>query len=68
MNSKDPKVNYRGRKLFLRANEIDIWSGIRPGVLLDEEQVAEKRAAREKMTIKDHAIAIPKAFISSLFV
>jgi len=65
--SKDPKVNYRGWKLFLRKHEIDIWSGIRDNVLLSEEEVAEKRAARDKMTLKDHVIEIPKSFISSLF-
>jgi len=66
--NKDPRINHRGWKLFLRANEIDIWSGIRPGVLLNEEQIAEKRAEREKLTTMDHIIAIPKAFATSLFI
>jgi len=66
--SRNPKVNYRGWKLFLRASEIDIWSGIRPGVLLTEEQQAEKRAEQQKMTTMDKILYVPKSFVYSLFI
>lgn len=66
--SRDPKVNYRGWKLFLRKDEIDIWTGIRPGILLSEEEQAERRAARHKMTMLDRILYIPKNLIFSLFV
>lgn len=66
--SNNPNINYRGWKLFLRANEIDIWSGIRPGVLLTEEEQAANREARANMTTADRIIAVPKAFVTSLIL
>jgi yeast amino acid transporter len=66
--SSNPKVNYRGWKLFLRANEIDIWTGIRPNILLTEKEQAEKREARAKMTVADRILHVPKAFLTSLVI
>lgn len=66
--SKNPKINYRGWKLFLHADEIDIISGTRPGVLLTEEQQAERRAERERRTWLDRILYVPKQLIYALFV
>lgn len=52
----------------MRANEIDIWTGIRPNILLTEEEQAEKREARAKMTVADRVLHVPKAFLTSLVV
>jgi hypothetical protein len=66
--SSNPNINHRGWKLFLRANEIDIWSGIRPGVLLTEEEQAAKREIRANMTVAQRILSVPKALVSSLIV
>jgi len=66
--SKDPKINHRGWKLFLRVNEIDIWTGIRPGILLTEEEQAAKRESKAKMTMVDRILYVPKSFVTSLII
>ena len=50
----------------MSANEIDIWTGIRPNILLTEEEQAEKRDADAKMTVVDRILYVSKAFLTSL--
>jgi len=52
----------------LRAHEIDIWSDIRPGILLTEEEQAAKREAKESMTMLDRILYVPKSFFTSLIL
>ena len=52
----------------MRVNEIDIWTGIRPGILLNEEQQAERREARGHMTMLDRILYIPKSFLTGLVI
>jgi yeast amino acid transporter len=47
--SKNPKINYRGWRLYVRTSETDVLSGIRDGCLIDPvegRRIREERARR----------------------
>jgi hypothetical protein len=65
--SKDPRLNHRGWKLYLRTEEMDVHSGIREGVLRTPEEVELLREKRRNTTILQHVLSVPKALWNSLF-
>jgi amino acid transporter len=65
--SKDPRINQRGWKPYLKIGEIDVDHGIREGILRTEDEVAaikEKRAARTPL---DKILAVPLGLWYNLF-
>ncbi|QDS69090.1 hypothetical protein FKW77_010119 [Venturia effusa] len=57
VTSKDPRVNHRGWKLYLKTSEIDVNSGIREGVLRHPDDVAAELEAKRTRTTKQKIIA-----------
>jgi amino acid transporter len=57
--SKDPRINHRGWKLYIRISEINVNAGIREGILRQSDEVAAIKAKRDARTTKDKILAVP---------
>ena len=65
--SKDPRINHRGWKLYVRTGEMDVHTGIRPGVLRTQEEIAELQEKRRNTSILQRILSIPLGLWRSLF-
>jgi amino acid transporter len=66
--SSNPKLNYRGWRLYVRTSEMDVLTGIRDGVLLDPAEgarIREEKAARPfTRKVMDVPMALYRALIN----
>lgn len=67
ITSKDPRVNQRGWRLYLKASEIDVNSGIREGVLRHPDDVAAEIEAKRNRTTGQKAMAPLHAIWEGIF-
>jgi amino acid transporter len=67
ITSKDERLNHRGWKLYLKAHEIDVNSGIREGVLRHPDDVAAEIEGKRNRTTGQKAMAPFKAIWEGLF-
>jgi len=65
--SKDPRVNHRGWKLYIKTSETDVDTGIREGVLKTPDEVQFELEKKRARTLKDKLLAIPLGLWNSLF-
>lgn len=59
--SNNPKVNYRGWKPYMRTHEIDLQSGMRENVLIENPE-PERRSS-----FAQEAVSFPKKVVNALF-
>ncbi|GME56874.1 Amino acid/polyamine transporter I [Neofusicoccum parvum] len=59
--SSDPRINHRGWRLWMRAHEMDLTSGMREGVL--ETSDADEGAARKGSSFGERLAAAPRAVV-----
>jgi amino acid transporter len=65
--SKDPRINHRGWKPYIKLSEIDVDHGIREGILKTPDEVASIKAKRDARTTKDKILAGPLSIWYNLF-
>ncbi|KAF2096623.1 putative amino acid transporter [Rhizodiscina lignyota] len=61
--SRDPKVNHRGWRMYWRAEEIDLDTGMREGVLLELDDIEDERRG----SVTKQAASIPYRMFRALF-
>ena len=64
--SKNPKINHRGWKLYVRTSETDVLSGIREGCLYEPEEGRRLAEERRNRPISQKIMAIPKGLWGAL--
>lgn len=64
---KDPRINHRGWRLYIKTSETDVMSGIRDGVLKTPQEVEEVWAKKRNRTAKEKILAVPMGLWTAIF-